>query len=264
MKVAVGLVVLSFFPPSLVPVASGWSLSGLFRSHRRQHQRVIVEFSQANDAHAFFMERALNEAKRARKAGEVPIGALIVRNLTAAELSLAKWNEIENKVSTKPSKIHLARPPLADVSPTWTMEIVSTGFNIVERNVDASAHAELVAMRRAAVCLDNWRLRHCTLYTTLEPCPMCLSAALGFRIESIVYGAPDLRLGAIESYQQMLQLPHPFHTISTVESGVCQEESARLLRDFFRERRQRGQKALVSSASSHRFFFQRRSRNEAP
>jgi tRNA(adenine34) deaminase len=174
--------------------------------------------------HQYFMKRALNQAQKVGQKGEVPIGAVIVRNDT---LSLSAKEQVYTILSAK--------------------------ANQVETRSDASAHAEILSLRKAASRQQNWRLLNCTLYSTLEPCAMCLSAALAFRVDAIVYGAPDLRLGAIVTHQQLLNQSHPFHTISTVVCGVLEDESAELLRNFFRERRQQGRQ--VRRPWSDKNFF---------
>lgn len=148
------------------------------------------------------MRLALEEAEKAGKRAEVPIGATVVRK-----------------------------------SGDDTFEVLSRASNRVERDNDASAHAELLALRRAAKAIGNWRLLNCTLYSTLEPCPLCLSATQAFRVESLVYGANDLRLGAVETYVRLLNYEHPFHNVTNVLGGVRQEQSADMLRGFFRQRR---------------------------
>ena len=106
-----------------------------------------------------WMETALEEARRAGEAGEVPIGALIVRDGA----------------------------------------VVGRGANSVERSRDALAHAEMQAIREAQARTRDWRLEGCTLYVTKEPCPMCAGAALQTRIPRIVYGLADPRMGAVQS-----------------------------------------------------------------
>lgn len=165
--------------------------------------------------HCHFMELALEQAREAGRRGEVPIGAIVVR-------PDVKGNHI----------------------------ILSSAHNLVETDFDATSHAELLAMRQAARKQKNWRLLNCTLYTTLEPCPMCLSAAQAFRISTIVYGAPDLRVGAIESYLRLLDINHPTHNIDGVVSGVLRNESATLMRNFFRERRQMGKATPMQHSAS--------------
>jgi len=168
------------------------------------------------------MKFALEEAREAGKMGEVPIGAVITREL-----------------------------PSSDGSRKF--EIVSRGRNLVETRSDASAHAELQAMRKAALSMKNWRLLNTTLYSTLEPCPMCLAAAQAFRCKSVVYGAPDLRLGAVKTHIKLLEMAkHPYHDIEA-SGNVLEEESATMMKDFFRERRKqnrKGQKLLGGEEKS--------------
>ena len=151
------------------------------------------------------MDLAIDEAKEAARKGEVPIGALVVERKDDEE---------------------------------GCYRILSRGYNMVETTHDASAHAELTALRRASKRTRNWRLFNKTLYSTMEPCPVCLSSAQAFRIHTVVYGAPQIRLGAITSYMQMLNdYTHPFHTIEEVIPDVMKEECAELLKSFFRKKR---------------------------
>lgn len=108
--------------------------------------------------------------------------------------------------------------------------VLAAAHNRIESLQDASAHAEVECLRKAAKLRQNWRLLDCTLYTTLEPCPMCLSAIQHFRVKRLVYGAPDLRLGACGTYVNLVK--HPFHSLEVVR-GVHEEECALLLRRFF-------------------------------
>jgi tRNA(adenine34) deaminase len=117
--------------------------------------------------------------------------------------------------------------------------------NRVEGRCDASAHAELLALRQAAAATRNWRLHRCTLYSTLEPCPMCFAAAHAFRVERLVYSAPDHRLGAVVTRVA----PHPFHNLTSVVGGVCAQECGFVLRAFFR--RQRRCRRPKSVAQNH-------------
>ena len=163
--------------------------------------------------HEKMMELALEQAKVAKERGEVPIGAIVVREIDST-------NECQR-----------------------SFEILSHGRNEIEFLQDASAHAEMQALRSAASNIKNWRLLNATLYSTLEPCPMCLSAAQAFRVSEIVYGAPDLRLGAIETQMNLLELvKHPFHDTIKVTSGIKKEDCSNILVNFFRERRKQGQK----------------------
>ena len=177
--------------------------------------------SSMTDEH--FMKLALAQAQRAGQRGEVPIGAIVVHKETTTE------SEASGTSSSSSSLASRTR---------WT--VVSQAHNLVEQRKDASAHAELLALRQAAKRLGNWRLTNCTLYSTLEPCPLCASASLQFRIDRIVYGAPDHRLGAVVSHMRLLQdHVHPYHNVSDVTAGVYANQSATLLRDFFRARRKK-------------------------
>jgi tRNA(adenine34) deaminase len=142
------------------------------------------------------MQAALAEARLAAEAGEVPIGAVVVHEGA----------------------------------------IIAGGQNTVLRDVDPTAHAEIVALRAAAKALGNYRLAGCTLFVTLEPCAMCAGAMIHARIDRLVYAAPDPKAGACGSVLAVLNHPQLNHKIQ-VQQGVAAEESAELLRSFFRERR---------------------------
>ena len=142
------------------------------------------------------MQAALAEARVAAEAGEVPIGAVVVHEGA----------------------------------------IIARGQNCVLRDVDPSAHAEIVALRAAATALGNYRLAGCTLYVTLEPCAMCAGATIHARIDRLVYAAADPKAGACGSVLAVLNHPQLNHKIQ-VEQGIAADESAELLRNFFRERR---------------------------
>jgi tRNA(adenine34) deaminase len=175
------------------------------------------------EVHEYFMRLALEQAERAAvRHDEVPIGALVVRNCTQI---------------------------LQQPQPSY--EIWAVASNRVESHHDASAHAELLAMQLAARRIRNWRLHNCTLYTTLEPCVMCLAASQAFRIDSIVYGAPDHRLGAIQSYLPLLEIRnHPFHTIRHVQAGILESSCRHVLQDFFRNKRKQKQRRQQTDAQS--------------
>ena len=143
-----------------------------------------------------FMIEALQEARKAAALDEVPIGAIIV---------------CEGK-------------------------IIAWGYNQREQSGDPTAHAEIVAIRAAAEIRKHWRLAGTTLYTTLEPCPMCAGAMIQARIERLVYGAADPKAGAAGSLMNLVQDLRLNHRLE-VTTGVLQEECGQLLRDFFRERR---------------------------
>ena len=143
-----------------------------------------------------FMQAALDEAQLAAAAGEVPIGAIVVAN----------------------------------------GEIIARGQNRVLRDVDPTAHAEIIAMRAAAYALGNYRLLDCELYVTLEPCAMCAGAMVHARLARLVYGASDPKAGAVHSVMQVLNHPKLNHRME-VQSGVLGGRSAELLQEFFRSRR---------------------------
>jgi tRNA(adenine34) deaminase len=143
-----------------------------------------------------FMQAALSEARLAGEAGEVPIGAVMVREGA----------------------------------------IVARGQNRVLRDVDPTAHAEIVALRAVAAALGNYRLNGCTLYVTLEPCAMCAGALIHARLDRLVFGAADPKAGACGSVLAVLNHPQLNHQM-LVESGILAEESGELLRGFFRARR---------------------------
>jgi tRNA(adenine34) deaminase len=142
------------------------------------------------------MRAALAEARLAAESGEVPIGAVVVHGGA----------------------------------------IIARGQNRVLRDLDPTAHAEIVAMRQAAVSLRNYRLIGCTLFVTLEPCAMCAGAMIHARLERLVFATPDPKAGAAGSVLSVLNHPQLNHQMQ-VEHGVLAEESAELLRSFFRERR---------------------------
>ncbi len=115
-------------------------------------------------------------------------------------------------------------------------EIVARGQNRVLRDLDPAAHAEIIALRAAAAALSNYRLPSCTLYVTLEPCAMCAGAMIHARLERLVFAAADPKAGAAGSVLSVLNHPQLNHQMQ-VERGILAEESAELLRSFFRERR---------------------------
>lgn len=145
-----------------------------------------------------FMREALKEAKKAFDKDEVPVGAVLVR---------------ANK-------------------------IIARGHNEVELLQDATAHAEMICITAGTTALENWRLAETTLYCTLEPCAMCAGAILASRIQRLVWGAPDLRLGANGSWTDLFAIKHPMHSLE-IASRVLQEESAFLLKSFFEKQRKK-------------------------
>jgi len=143
-----------------------------------------------------WMERALELARAAGERGEVPVGAVVVRG----------------------------------------GEVLGEGHNLTVTEADPTTHAELVAIRKAAAALGDWRLLDSTLYVTLEPCAMCSGAIVLARIPRVVYGARDPKAGMVDSLGDLLRDPRLNHRCEVV-SGVLAEASGDLLRTFFRARR---------------------------
>lgn len=152
--------------------------------------------------HEKFMMAAIEEAGKAAAIGEVPIGAVVVRN----------------------------------------GEIVGRGYNLRETQKDPTLHAEMIAIREASEKLGGWRLIGCTLYVTLEPCPMCAGAIVQSRIEQVVYGARDPKAGCAGTLMNLLEESRFNHQVPVIE-GVLAEECAQLLKDFFRGLRKKRQQA---------------------
>ncbi len=149
-----------------------------------------------------YMEMSLVEAQHAYDEGEVPVGAVIV---------------LDDK-------------------------IVGRGYNRVEALHDASAHAEMIAMSAAYNFFGDWRLENCFLFTTLEPCLMCIGAALHSRIGSVIYGASDPKFGACGSIVDIPAVKTFNHTVEVI-GGVMADESSELMQRFFRELR-RGKESI--------------------
>jgi tRNA(adenine34) deaminase len=143
-----------------------------------------------------WMRRALEEAAAAEALGEVPVGAVVVRG----------------------------------------GEEVAAGHNLTHTLQDPSAHAEMVAIRRAAQATGHWRLLGCTLYVTLEPCAMCSGAIVLARIPRLVYAARDPKAGMAGSLGDLVRHPRLNHRVELVH-GVLGEEAGEVLRAFFRARR---------------------------
>jgi tRNA(adenine34) deaminase len=142
------------------------------------------------------MRRALREAQKADLEGEVPVGSVVVQG----------------------------------------EKVIARGHNRPLNLSDPSAHAEILALRRAAKKLGNYRLKGCDLYVTIEPCAMCAGAIIQARLRRVVYGAPDPKAGACGSALAVLNHPKVNHRVEVV-SGVLTEECAAILRQFFRKRR---------------------------
>ena len=163
----------------------------------------------AQASHEYYMRLAIEQAKSAAKEGEVPVGAV------------ALWDD---------------------------GRVVGLGQNRREEGKCALCHAELEAIAMANGTLGGWRLHKCTLYVTLEPCPMCAGAILNSRIPLLVYGARDEKAGAYGSVFDINALPLNHKT--EVISGVLEEECASLLKDFFLDLRQKKAKERAKKQES--------------
>lgn len=150
--------------------------------------------------HLLFMEEAIKEAEKAATLGEVPIGAVVVCN----------------------------------------GQIVGRGHNLREQDNDPTAHAEICALRRAGQTLGSWRLANCTLYVTMEPCPMCCGALINSRVDTVVYGASEPKFGSAGSQLNLLQFPGFNHNVHIV-GPIDQERCSRLMKDFFAQLRNKKQ-----------------------
>ena len=147
-------------------------------------------------SHQDWMRLALEEAQIAFELGEVPIGAVVVQK----------------------------------------GEIIAKAHNEKEQRQDPTAHAEVLAVQRATKALGAWRLSDATLYVTLEPCPMCAGSLVQARLKTLVFGAADIKGGAVGSVTNVLDVNRWNHCIEVV-AGVLEEECSQLLKDFFRKLR---------------------------
>lgn len=148
-----------------------------------------------------FMAEALKEAEKAAEMGEVPVGAVIVRE----------------------------------------GEVIAKGHNMTESTKDPTAHAEMLAIRRASQKLGGWRLIGCHMYVTAEPCSMCAGAIVWSRIEKLFIGTMDPKAGACGSVFNIPQEKKLNHFVE-IETGVMEEECAQIMRDFFRKLRSKNNK----------------------
>jgi len=144
----------------------------------------------------FFMEQALLLAEEAAADDEAPIGALIVQD----------------------------------------GKVIACGRNRREKGKDATLHAEMIAIREACAALGGWRLPRCTMYVTLEPCPMCAGAIVNARIDRLVFGAYDPKAGACGSVMDIPACAALNHHPQT-QGGLMEQKAAALLKDFFRKKR---------------------------
>ncbi|MCU7202094.1 tRNA adenosine(34) deaminase TadA [Turicibacter sanguinis] len=160
--------------------------------------------------HITYMQAAIEEAKKAQNLGEVPIGAVIVKD----------------------------------------GEIIARGYNLRETSQLSNAHAEMIAIAKANETVGSWRLEDCTLYVTLEPCPMCAGAIVQSRIPTVVFGAHDPKGGCCGTIYNLLDESKFNHRCELV-SGVLEEECGQLLSDFFRNLRQKKKQQRVDNETSN-------------
>lgn len=156
----------------------------------------------------YFMQRAFELAQQAEKIDEIPVGAVVVHQGS----------------------------------------IIGEGFNQSIVLSDPSAHAEMIAIRQAGKHLNNYRLLDCTLYVTLEPCPMCAGLLVHSRVKRLVYASPDFKTGAAGSAFNLVASSQLNHQL-TVENGVMAEQCSELLSGFFKRRRgekKRAKKAAIT------------------
>ena len=128
-------------------------------------------------------------------------------------------------------------------------EIIARAHNRRELDQDALAHAEVLCIQQACQKLGSWRLSGCELYVTLEPCPMCSGAIVNGRVDRVVYGCPDVKAGGAESIFNIITNPNLNHCAEVI-SGICEEECAQVMRDFFRRRRQENKAKSKSEAGA--------------
>lgn len=146
----------------------------------------------------YFMRIAIEQAKIAEENGDVPIGAIIV----------------------------------------YENQIIGKAYNQREQLKDPTAHAEIIALTQAAAFLESWRLNGCTMYVTLEPCPMCAGALVLARIDRLVYGCDDPKTGAVKSLYNIVQDERLNHRLE-VSTGILEKECSQLLQNFFEQRRKK-------------------------
>ncbi len=139
-----------------------------------------------------FMDLAIIQAKKAMLEGDVPVGAIVVKD----------------------------------------GEVIGVGRNRREKDNNAVAHAEILAIQEACKTLSDWRLDGCELYVTLEPCPMCSGAIINARIKTVIFGAYDTKAGSLGSVANFINLPYAF--TPEVYGGICENECREILTEFFK------------------------------
>ena len=155
-----------------------------------------------SDADKRFMQTAIRQAQIAEDNGDVPIGCVIV----------------------------------------YEGKIIAKAYNQREQLNDPTAHAEIIALTQAAEHIGNWRLHGCTIYVTLEPCPMCAGALVLGRLDRLVYGCDDPKTGAVKSLYNITQDGRLNHELEVI-SGILADECSAMLSDFFAKRRQQNKQS---------------------
>ena len=148
-----------------------------------------------------YMKEALKQAKKAYEKGEIPVGAIIVKN----------------------------------------HKIIARAYNEKEYKLDTTKHAEILAIQKASKKLQTWRLTDCDMYVTLEPCSMCAGALIQSRIKKVYIGTMDLKTGACGSVLNLLK-DYTFNHKVEIETGILQEECEKILKQFFKELREKKHK----------------------
>lgn len=145
----------------------------------------------------YFMKKALQEAKKAYLKDEIPIGAIIVKD----------------------------------------DKIIARGHNLREASKDPTAHAEIIALKKACKKLNSWRIPGCKIYVTIEPCSMCAGAILWSRIDEVVYGSQDIKGGALGTTFNLYEQPNLNH-YPMVKGGILKKECQNIIQDYFKRKRQ--------------------------
>ncbi len=148
--------------------------------------------------HQYWMKKAIDLAQQAGKEGEIPVGAVII-------------DEQNN--------------------------LVATAYNQKQQNQDATAHAEILAIQKASQKLATWQLNKCSLYVTLEPCPMCAGAIIQARLKTLIYGLDDYKTGAIRTVLNLPDSNASNHSLQ-VFAGICEESCRGLIRSWFTHHRE--------------------------
>lgn len=146
--------------------------------------------------HAEYMQIAIQEAELAAQQGEIPVGAVLV----------------------------------------CKGEVIAQAHNQRETTGDATAHAEILVIREACAKLNDWRLKDCILYVTLEPCPMCAGAIVNARISQVIYGTADSKAGGVDSLFNIVNNKNLDHRVEVL-SGICEKECREILQKFLQEKR---------------------------